>query len=262
MAARPVATMVRHITSAGVIQLVLGTAYRIERYPGPVSTATLCLAGAAVTWVLVAASRRTRGALVAFLGAGLVCYVAIAAGRALLVGAMAAPGHLAQQYAGVARYHYHAQAMFAVALSLVVAEIARRMHRWPRATRAILVAWGIVAVAAAAVVGRSVDHHDGFRTAYTTARDGLEADIRRQPPGSTVCIPNRPAIPWPGAPGTVAVFVLEHATDDVDGRRVLFTSTDLDEDLEHGRDVGGRLERLLRTPADCPPHDLAPAAGG
>src|SRR5689334_14623724 len=33
IALRPVATMVRHISSAGVVQLLLGAAYRIERYP-------------------------------------------------------------------------------------------------------------------------------------------------------------------------------------------------------------------------------------
>lgn len=54
---------------------------------------------------------------------------------------------------------------------------------------------------------------------------------------------------------------LFHATDDVDGRHVFFTSMDPDGDLEHGRDRGGRLERLLHTPDDCPPHDLATAAG-
>ncbi|HET9470527.1 MAG TPA: hypothetical protein VFO24_05445, partial [Usitatibacter sp.] len=196
---------------------------------------------------------QTRSALLVFLGAALVCYLAIAEGRAVLLSAMAAPGRLAHHYAGMPRYHYLAQAMLAVAIALIVAEIARHTRRWPRATNAVFAGWGITAVAAGLVAGRDIDHHDVFRAAYTAARDDLEAEIRRQPPGATICVSNRPAIPWPGAPGMVSVFVLEHATDDVDGRRVFFTSTDPDRDLEHGRDGGGRLERLLRTPDDCPP---------
>src|SRR4029079_12596285 len=100
------------------------------------------------------------------------------------------------------------------------------------------------------VGGGDIVHPADFRAAYTAARDALEAEIRRQPAGDTICLPNRPAIPWPGAPGMLAVFVLDHPTDDVNGRRVFFTSTDPERDLEHGRDRGGRLERLLRTPAD------------
>jgi hypothetical protein len=246
---RAIAGMFGHILSLGIVGLVLGGAYPATRYPDAVAAFAVVTWALAVSWALVFGPPRTRRALAAFLAMAVVSYAAIAAGRAALYAGLVRPDALAQAYAGSTRFQYLAQAALALVTGLVLGELSRRLPERARLMRACLLAWVAAVIVGGGVTAIHIDHHDGDRTAFGRARDRITAELREQPPGTVACLPNLPAIPFPGFPGDVGVFMLEHRTDEIDGRRVFFVAP---AGAVPARDRGGRLERLLGGRDRCP----------
>ena len=54
----------------------------------------------------------------------------------------------------------------------------------------------------------------------------LDTAIRGAAPGTTLCLPAEPGASFLGYPGLLGLFVLHYPTDDVEGRRVRFVSSD------------------------------------
>jgi hypothetical protein len=242
--------MMGHLVTLGVVTLVLGGAYPTARYPDAVSAVTVVVWALAVSWAFVIAPGPVRRALVAFVIPALACYAAIAVGRTFAFAALVRPGALAQAYAEATRYHYLAQALLAIVTGLVLREAGRLVPGRARAVRVSVAGWAAIAIVTGAIASIRADHHDGDRSVFRSAHNRIAIELQSQPPGTVVCLPNRPAIPFPGFPGDVGVFMIEHRRDEVDGRRVFFVSAD---GVVPPRDQGGRLERLLRRSDDCPP---------
>jgi len=247
---RAIAGMFGHILSLGIVGLVLGGIYPTTRYPDAIAAFAVVAWVLAASWAFVVASRPTRRAIVAFLTVALACYAAIAEGRAALYAGLVRPEGLAQAYAGSTRFQYLAQAALALVTGLVLREASRRLPERARLVRAGVVAWVAAAIAGGAVTAIHIDHHDGDRMAFVHSHDRIAAELGGESPGTVACLPNLPAIPFPGFPGDVGVFMLEHRTDEIDGRQVFFVSPD---GGLPPRDRGGRLQRLLRRGDDCPP---------
>lgn len=248
---RAIAAMIGHILSLGIVGLVLGGAYPMTRYPDWISSVTVVGWAVGVSWAFVVAPRPIRRALLAFLTVALACYAAIAEGRAALYAGLVRPDALAQAYAASSRFQYLAQAALAIVTCLVLREASRSLTDHARLVRASITGWLAAAIVGGAVTAIHIDHHDGDRTAFTRAHDRIATELRGTPPGTVACLPNLPAIPFPGFPGDVGLFMLEHRTDEMEGRRVFFVSPD---GAVPPRDRGGRLDRLLRKSDDCPPH--------
>ena len=82
------------------------------------------------------------------------------------------------------------------------------------------------------------------------ARARLETAIRSSPPGTTVCLPVELAAIASGYPGLLGVFVLYHPTDDVEGRRIRFVSSD--PKVLALRETSARLRALIVPEGACP----------
>ena len=240
-----------HLLVVGVVGLLLGAVYPLARYPDAVAAGTFTVFVVAAGWALVRGSPRTRNAIVAFLALAIACDASVAAGRALLLAAMAKSGDLLPLLATATRYQYLAQIALTVVVCLVLAEAGRRVA-WTTATRmSLLAGWAIWAVGSAFLLRPPINPYAPQRAAVTTLRDALLAKIHDQPPGSVVCIPNEPAPFMLGFPATVGAFMLLESENVVDGRRVYFVSSDAK--LLAQREPGTRLESLLLPAGACPP---------
>jgi len=242
--------MIGHVLSLGIVSLVLGAAYPLERYPDAISAACIGAFAVAVLWALRSGSSRTRRCLLAFVALPLACYVMVALGRALVLAAIQ-PNALVHAYVVATRYHYLAQSLLAVALCLVLAEASRRLSLTTRTTSLLLVAWGAGSVMSAVLLRPPVPRFDAARDLVARQRERIERDVLARPPGATACVPYEPAPLSVGFPGSIGIFMLYHRDDDFEGRRVYFVSSD--PRVLAMREQGGRLGSLL-LPADaCPP---------
>src|SRR5262249_31252376 len=79
---RLVASMIGHILCLGIVSLLLGAAYPLERYPDAVSAATTAAFGIGLLWAFRRGSSRARRSLLAFLALAFACYPMVALGRA------------------------------------------------------------------------------------------------------------------------------------------------------------------------------------
>jgi hypothetical protein len=96
----------------------------------------------------------------------------------------------------------------------------------------------------------AIDHKDAVRAAVAGVLGRIADEVGKHPVGSTVCVPNAPAALTIGFPGSAGVFMLYHPEDELDGRRVVFVSSD--PSVLRLREVGGRLPRLVVPPGGCP----------
>jgi hypothetical protein len=240
-----------HLLVAGTVDLVLGAAYPLGRYPDAVAVGTFAVCVLTVGWALVRGSSRTRRGIVAFLALAIASVGSVAAGRAVLVSTMVKPGNLPHMMAISARYQYLAQIALAVVVSLVLAEVGRRVA-WSTVTRMLLLAgWSTWALGSALLFRSPVNAYDPQRAEVASLRDAMIAEIHTQPSGSVVCLANRSAPLAMFFPGTVGVFMLFERENVVDGRRVYFVSSDAK--LLAQREAGTRLESLLLPAGACPP---------
>jgi hypothetical protein len=163
------------------------------------------------------------------------------------------------------RFHYGAGAVLAAAIAVAAAAWA---DRWPapRRLQQALTAAAIAAVCWMALgVPRTINHFDGDRAATAKVLADIAAAIAAAPPGATVAIPNRDfgSVGYINVgyrdrfPGTAAVFAIFHPDDVVDGRRVVFTSSD--PLVLQGRRSGRRSPHLLRESPASPPVERNPS---
>jgi hypothetical protein len=141
--------------------------------------------------------------------------------------------------ATTARYHYLPQLGLAMALGLALSEASLRL---PWRGRSALPRWLVPVVffaglamvaphyaAAARRVGSEIGA--GWRQAVNHVVSEVRRHAHAVPPGEPVYIPNRRFQDWRGwaskeeFPGWAAVFVLTHASDFVEGRRVFFVES-------------------------------------
>jgi len=241
--------MFRHIAALGVFSLVTGPAYTLMRYPQG-AVPILVVLGGGVTWVLVRGTMATRRAVLAFLILAVACYASIAAGRGLAFSFLR-PDDLIRAYLGASRYHYLAQIALALVVTLVLAEIGPRLV-WPPTTKRLLLgAWVMWTVAGTVLLRPPMDHFDGQRAEVVRIDESMLRQVRSQPAGTTVCIPNEPTQLAIGFPGSVGVFVMLHPDDELEGRRVRFVASN--PALLARRVDGGRLAHLLVRPSECSP---------
>lgn len=240
--------MLRHITGIGAASLIAGPANPFVPYPERGVPLALAFAGV-VAVAFASGDARTRRLLAAFLGLALACYVVIASARGPMFAALR-PDALLRVYVEASRYHYMAQVGLAVAAALVVAEAARRLRLPPAARAVLLAAWACWAIGGTLLLRPPGRHWERERALVTRADAAVAALVRAQPPGTTVCIPNKPVPVALRFPGWAGIYLLLHPEDTFEGRRVFFTS-DNPKMLEF-RDEGGRIARLLGTPSACP----------
>jgi hypothetical protein len=247
---RHVVPMVGHLLVLGAVSLVLGAAYPLTRYPDFVAIGTAAVLAAGVSGALIRGSWKDRRVLVALLAVAIGGYFAVAAGRASIFAALGSPGVLVRFYADSLRYHYLAQVALAVVVCLVLAEAGRHVSWSRRTTRLLFCAWGLWAVVTGVLLRPAIDHKDAVRAAVAGALRSIGDEVERHPVGSTVCVPNAPAPLTLGFPGSVGIFMLYHPEDELEGRRVVFVSSD--PSVLRLREVGGRLARLVAPPGRCP----------
>jgi hypothetical protein len=246
--------MLWHISALGLVSLVLGPAYALTPYPTG-ALPVMVLFGAGVVFVLVRGTPPHRRAVAAFLLLALACYISVAAGRAVAF-SLLRPDDLVRAYVGAPRYHYLAQVALAVLVSVVLADVSRRVAAPALASRILLAAWVVWSVAGTVLLRPPMDHYDQQRAEVARLDGEMLRAVRAEPPGATVCIqnanaPTSLATLAGGFPGSVGVFVMLHPSDVVEGRRVRYVSSD--PAVLARRADGGRLARLLVPPAECSP---------
>lgn len=245
----------------GVATLPLGAVVDPNLFPTASHGAAIAVSAAllvAGAWAGPASARRR---LLACLLLVLGAYGLIAVARSMLTGWVGL-GPLARS----PRFHYAAGALLAATLAVAAGACAARWTP-PRRARQALFALALAAVAWTSFgVARRINHFDLDRAATNRVLAEIRAAIAKAPPGATVEIPNRDF----GAvgvvnvgyrdrfPGTAAVFAIFFPDDVVDGRRVVFTSSDAL--TLRGRLAGRRSPNLLRELPTPTPADKEPAS--
>lgn len=239
-----------HVASIGIVSLLLGTTYALATYPDLVSGLTIGAFAAAVGTAIGLGSWSERRRVIAILLLPLASYAAIAAGRGTLVSALR-PNDFVRVFIAAPRYHYLAHAGLAL-LTCTILAVAWR--RWPGQSRpggAVLAGWLLCLLVSRVVWPPPRDDFRLWRTRTNAALAEIENEIRKQPPGSAACIPNRPLALCLGFPGSFGVYILHHRDDELEGRRVYFTTSD--PRLLALRLPGSRAEALLAPVGACPP---------
>jgi hypothetical protein len=164
--------------------------------------------------------------------------------------------------ATTARYHYLPQLGLAMALGLAFSEAWRRRGSQRRPSRPrwlvpVVFAGGLAMLApfyAAAARRVATEIGPGWREALDSVVKEVQRRAHAAPPGEPVYIPNRSFQDWRGwasredFPGWAAVFVMAHASDSIEGRRVFFVEPDEELVRSLREDPGARISRLVVTP--------------
>jgi hypothetical protein len=232
--------------AAGLATLLLGDLHTLTLRPSPFEYVAAAMLAAATAWVLAWGRGAQRRRLLAVILVTLSCYGAIAIGRSHIAEML---GLSTSIFRPVARYHYMALAALALWIGLLTAALwgASWTRRWGLA--ALVFANFAVSWAA----GSPIDHHQGVRVATDNVVERLTQKITAQPPGATLCLPNRPFSPvsylsgFPGEAGVFLLFLDDRAA--IRDRSVFFTERNPTRRVE--RWPGSRLERLLVTPGRC-----------
>ena len=248
---RDIAHVGGHLFGIGIDGLLLGAASLETAYGAAPSVVAIVAFVLAVSATLLLSGGRTRRALLACLTAAGSCYAAVAAGRAAYIVAAYPGDQLLTTLENSPRFHYLAQAILAIVVALALAEVRRRLTR-PGAVAVAVSAWIAWAVAStAALTPAAVRPGDVERTTIARARSQLEEAIRREPPGATVCLLVKPVpITSLVQEPSVVVYLLWYPSDEFEGRRVRFVSSD--PKVLALRDRGGRIQRLLLWRWRCP----------
>lgn len=243
-----------------VVSTILGMLIRPLHYPGVVGAIALCGAALAAGAVLGRAPARTARPLLACALLAAAVYALIAAGRGALV-----DGYNFGAMVRTARYHYVGPLAAALAIAVVLAELATLLPRSVALRRAALGTWAAAVLALALRIGAPVKHYEDARRETEDTLAAIAAIAAATPRGMDVYIVNQPFRPMMmlasnlvAFPGWAGVFAVFHADDTLNGRRIRFVIDDPDvlAAARHGR----RAEALL-TGSPGQPTD-GPASGG
>ena len=244
-----------HLMGVGLDWLLLGLPFTPAGYGKGLSVATIALSVLAVATALAFGDDRMRRALLACLLAAITCYLAIAAGRASLY-VLLTRDNLVPALAESTRYQYLAQSLLALVVALALAELGRHAP-WPaRVSTGAVGLWTLWAMASLLWFPPWVPPIGERERRYVPqVRARLDTAIRGAAPGTTLCLPAEPGASFLGYPGLLGVFVLYHPTDEIEGRRVRFVSSD--PKVLALRDTSARLRTLILPDGSCPRRDDA-----
>jgi hypothetical protein len=166
--------------------------------------------------------------------------------------------------ATTARYHYLPQLGLALALGLALSEAWRRPGSQRRRSRPgwlvpVVFAGGLAMLAPSYVAAArrvATEIGLGWREPLDSVVKEVQQRAHAAPPGEPVYIPNRRFQDWRGFasreefPGWAAVFVMTHASDSVDGRRVFFVESDRELVGFLRGNPNARIARLVVTPEE------------
>lgn len=245
-AARTFVALVR----VGTASLVLGAWWHPSSAFSAASWIALAVVGAGSIALLTAAPLAARRGAAAFLVLALAVYALVALARGpTLIGML---HQTADQVGATQRYHYTAQALLAVALSLALAPATARLPAGAR--RALIGLAATVLVAGAIVRPIPLPLHDATRRAVATVLERVRADVRATPSGEPVVVENRriAELGWMpntnvALPGLAALFVVAFPSDAIDGRPVRFVERDAATRRRYATPPS-RLARLLIPP--------------
>jgi hypothetical protein len=234
----------------GIAALVRGPWSARIPWPTTGSLVAVAAGGAVLVAGLAAGTRSMRRLLVALALVAAGTYAAIALARTPLYAFLQWPP---AQVAATPRYHYFAQAMLALTMSVGLHAVAVRVPA--RLGHAAIVAALAVVLWADSRRLHAVDHHDRDRVAMQMLLDRVHRTALDAPPGSTVRIPNR-AFPQASPfiafrpetfPGSAALFMIFTPTNEIEGRTVVFEAQN--PRVLEARKAGGRITTLLVPPA-------------
>lgn len=202
---------------------------------------------AVVLWRSPPGNRRRMLASIAF---GIAAYGSIALGRAAFA---PGPAKALEQSAQQVRFHYLATVPVTLLLCAMLVSMGAR--RFPRATTLLLLAWGAFTMRTWATSGWTIDRHDVSRLWVSSTMGEITRRAHGVAPGATVDVPNLPAPllvtgPLTGAemPGSVTVFAVSQASNELDGRRLRFVEPDPAVLAKYGGPGNLRLAALLVPP--------------
>jgi len=162
--------------------------------------------------------------------------------------------------ARVARYHYVGSLPIVIVLCLILQELGRLQGlRAVPPPLALAAGLGVI-VFGAAHYGVSIQEYRGSPQYLQQTAEGIAAEIRAQPPGSTAYLENErapnyilgPAIPGFLFPGRAGVYVLFNRSDQFEGRTVRFVERDTEVAQYYAQRPDTRLARLLVAPGTVP----------
>jgi hypothetical protein len=246
-----------HLLGFSIAGTTLGAFLPPSAYPSPAAwgaiVAYLCGLGI-LFWRGDGAARRTTMALMAL---AVAIYVLIASGRSVTYALF----NISAASAGrVARYHYAGSLPVAIILCLILQQVGR-LPAFRAIPAPLALVTGLGAIAYGAVLHPlAIQLYEASPEYLQKTIDGIVAEVRAQPPGSTVYLENErapgyilgPAIPSALFPGRAGVFVLFERSDQLEGRTVRFVERDPEVAQYYAQRPDTRLARLLVSPGDVP----------
>jgi hypothetical protein len=225
----PIAAMLWHLIGFGVTGIVAGFLVAPQAYPGPASrslVASFVMAVLAGVLLGDGAARRRIGALASL---AVATYALVAVGRANVYALLKVDPWVA---ARVPRYHYVGTIPLALLLVVLVGQAVRRQARV--VSGAVLAGWFVAASAAFVRTGWRLEERQPVRAWVAAGMQSIDAHIAAAPVGGDVYIENQrapfyvlgPMLGPAEFPGLAGIFVLAHAGNVVDGRRVHFVEPD------------------------------------
>jgi len=249
--------MLTDLASIGTLTLLLGTLYPTGSYPDTASRILLPAFAAAVAAAVAFGTSRDRRRIAALLLVPAASYAAIAIGRASMIAAVR-PDAVTDAVVNSPRYYYLGQAGLALLVSALLAQ-ARRGGRLVPVASAILVLWMGSVVAGRWLWPPALEDFQVWRDRVRFWRGLTEGEIRKAPPGAVACVANKTADLGDGFPGTVGVYILYNHSDEFEGRRVYFTTSN--PKVLALRLPGSRTASLLLSEGRCPPEPAAHSPG-
>jgi hypothetical protein len=254
--------MLGHLLALGTTTLLLGAAYPLGRYPDALAVAVPAFFALALLATAFRGDAPTRRMIIASLGVVVCVYGVIAAGRAGVLTYFRSNDWLAA-VVGLGRYHYLAHAFLAMLLCLALAQAAAVLHPRRPVTALLLAAWTVLAVGAELRWPPGINHWDDDRQIVANMDAAIREEVQRSPAGATACIEDRGPLNrlgWKAVPGWAGVYLMLHGDGPLDGRRVLFVTSDTS--LLALRPEHDAVAALLRAPHECPaPREDVPREG-
>jgi hypothetical protein len=225
----PIAAMLWHLIGFSVTGVVAGFFLTPERYPGPASRGLVALFLVAVLAGVVCGDGTARRRIGALASVAVAAYALVAVGRANVYALLKVDPWVA---ARVPRYHYVGTIPVALLLVVLVGQAVR--GRAAALSGVVLAGWFAVAGSAFVRTGWRLEERQPVRAWVAAGLQSIDARIAAAPVGGDVYIENQRAPfyvlgPMLGAaefPGLAGLFVLAHAGNVVDGRRVHFVERD------------------------------------
>ncbi len=234
-----------HLIALGLTRLLLG-AY----FPAWVTTGVWYGVLACFALALIVVLRRSDGSVRRQIAACtlllLAAYGTVALGRTFLMS-----NWPMSVFVQLSRYHYVGQLLLTIMLCIVLNQLAPTL---PERVRTLaLVAWYAAAVFAYARFGTPIDRHLKAQQDTEAALASMHEAIAAQPAGQPVYITNRLFAPLPLPPtmfpGWAGAFVIFHADNSVDGRRIYFVENS---PVTRASGAPGRRTRTLLVPPSPP----------